>query len=344
MDFNYSCDKVQLPITKEFLLSKNSEETYMSYYLGMPLSNKAFCSPLREDKKPSCSIWKSKLGTLYFKDFATGQTLTFVNLVMAKYNCSYSEALLKIAEDFGLTLDHANVNAPIIQQIPTFKSKSQSVIQIEQKEFSKKELDWWKQFGITKEILDKFSIFSCKTVFLNGNIFITSTEKCPVFGYFYGIKNNIEQWKIYIPARTKFRWINNADKETTQGYAQLPENGNILVITKSLKDVAVLYTFGIPAVAPSSETSFIKKDLIEELKKRFKTIIVFFDNDRTGKAYMAKLRHKFPEFYYLIIPKKLRAKDISDFFKLYGRKLTKDLIQKGLKLISNAKRKRKKFV
>ena len=148
---------------------------------------------------------------------------------------------------------------------------------------------------------------------------------------FYGIKNGIEQWKIYIPLRTKFRWINNADKETTQGYAQLPETGKYLVITKSLKDVALLYTFGMPAVAPSSETSFIKKELLEELKNRFQTIIVFFDNDRTGKAYMAKLRHKYPEFKYLIIPRQLKAKDISDFYKLYGRKLTKDLIKKGLK-------------
>lgn len=333
MNFNYSSDKVQLPITKEFLLSKNSEETYMSYYLGMPLSNKAFCSPLRKDHKPSCSLWKSKLGTLYFKDFATGQTLSFVNLVMVKYNCTYSEALIKIAEDFGLTPEQTNLQ-PIIQQIPTFKTKSQSKIQIEQKEFTKQELAWWKQFGITKEILDKFSIFSCKNVFLNNKIFITSTEKCPVYGYFYGIKNGIEQWKIYIPLRTKFRWINNADKETTQGYAQLPETGKYLVITKSLKDVALLYTFGIPAVAPSSETSFIKKELLEELKNRFQTIIVFFDNDRTGKAYMAKLRHKYPEFKYLIIPRQLKAKDISDFYKLYGRKLTKDLIKKGLKIIS----------
>lgn len=333
MNFNYSSDKVQLPITKEFLLSKNSEETYMSYYLGMPLSNKAFCSPLRKDHKPSCSLWKSKLGTLYFKDFATGQTLSFVNLVMVKYNCTYSEALIKIAEDFGLTPEQTNLQ-PIIQQIPTFKTKSQSKIQIEQKEFTKQELVWWKQFGITKEILDKFSIFSCKNVFLNNKIFITSTEKCPVYGYFYGIKNGIEQWKIYIPLRTKFRWINNADKETTQGYAQLPETGKYLVITKSLKDVALLYTFGIPAVAPSSETSFIKKELLEELKNRFQTIIVFFDNDRTGKAYMAKLRHKYPEFKYLIIPRQLKAKDISDFYKLYGRKLTKDLIKKGLKIIS----------
>lgn len=333
MNFNYSSDKVQLPITKEFLLSKNSEETYMSYYLGMPLSNKAFCSPLRKDHKPSCSLWKSKLGTLYFKDFATGQTLSFVNLVMVKYNCTYSEALIKIAEDFGLTPEQTNLQ-PIIQQIPTFKTKSQSKIQIESKEFTKQELAWWKQFGITKEILDKFSIFSCKNVFLNNKIFITSTEKCPVYGYFYGIKNGIEQWKIYIPLRTKFRWINNADKETTQGYAQLPETGKYLVITKSLKDVALLYTFDIPAVAPSSETSFIKKELLEELKKRFQTIIVFFDNDRTGKAYMAKLRHKYPEFKYLIIPRQLKAKDISDFYKLYGRKLTKDLIKKGLKIIS----------
>ena len=34
-------------ITKEFLLSKNNEETYMTYYLGIPVKKGLFKSPLQ---------------------------------------------------------------------------------------------------------------------------------------------------------------------------------------------------------------------------------------------------------------------------------------------------------
>ena len=37
----------------------------------------------------------------------------------------------------------------------------------------------------------------------------------------------------------------------------LPKHGEFIVITKSLKDVMVLYSFGIPAIAPISENCFV---------------------------------------------------------------------------------------
>ena len=37
-------------VTREYLLERNSEETYMAYYLGVPVKKGLFISPLREDK------------------------------------------------------------------------------------------------------------------------------------------------------------------------------------------------------------------------------------------------------------------------------------------------------
>jgi hypothetical protein len=56
-------------ITKEFLLSKYSEETYMTHYLGIPVKKGLFKSPLRGDKTPTCSFFRNKSGELIFKDF-----------------------------------------------------------------------------------------------------------------------------------------------------------------------------------------------------------------------------------------------------------------------------------
>lgn len=329
--FDYT---IEPKITKEFLLSKNNEETYMSYYLGIPIKKGLFKSPLRSDNHVTCSFFKGKSGNLYFKDFASGQCLTFEGVVMEKYNCSYHEALKIIARDFGYTKD-STVKKIQIKIQPKFEEEKQTFIQIEAKDFSEYELKWWEGFGITKDILHKFRVFSCKTVFLNGNIFAQSAQHCPIYGYYFGKKENIEQWKIYIPSRKEFRFINNVSIKNIQGYKQLPKQGKLLIITKSLKDCMTLYSFGIPAIAPSSESTFISDKLLKELKSRFKYIVVMYDNDLPGIRGLRKIRKNFPELIYFWIPRKYEAKDISDFYKKYGRKKTQEFIINYLKKLKN---------
>lgn len=322
-------------ITKEFLLSRNNEETYMSYYLGIPIKKGLFRSPLRADQHNTCSFFKGKSGNLYFKDFATGQCLTFEGVVMEKYDCNYHEALKIIARDFGYTKDSTVKKAQVKIQ-PKFEEEKQTFIQIEAKNFSEHELKWWEGFGVTKDILHKFKVFSCKTVFLNGNIFAQSAQHCPIYGYYFGKKENIEQWKIYIPSRKEFRFINNVSTKNIQGYKQLPKQGKLLVITKSMKDCMTLYSFGIPAIAPSSESTFISDKLLEELKSRFKYIVVMYDNDLPGIRGLKKIRKNFPELTYFWIPRKYEAKDISDFYRKYGRKETQEFIINYLKKLKKS--------
>ena len=268
-------------VTKEFLLSKNNEETYMSYYLGIPVKKGLFKSPLRADNHVTCSFFKGKSGTLYFKDFANGQCLSFEGVVMAKYNCNYGEAVHIIARDFGF-IENAPVKKQTIKIQPKFTEEKQTFIQIEMKDFSSAELKWWNSFGITKKILDKFKVFSCKTVFLNNYIYAQSAQHSPIYGYYFGKKENVEQWRIYMPHRKEFRVIGNVSTKTIQGFKQLPKSGNILVITKSMKDVMCLHSMGVIAIAPNSETQFVSDKVLEELKQRFKYIVLLYDNDLTG--------------------------------------------------------------
>lgn len=64
------------------------------------------------------------------------------------------------------------------------------------------------------------------------------------------------------------------------------EGGDYIVITKSLKDVMCLYEFGIPAIAPCSENLFLTESQYEKIKKKFKRILVLYDNDRPGMSAM----------------------------------------------------------
>lgn len=319
MDFSF-----QPEITKELLLEYNNEETYMSHYLGLPVKKGLYRSPLREDHKPTCSFYKGK--RLYFKDFATGECLTFENVVMKKYGCNYHEALKIIAKDFGIIKGEIPKTIPIQ---PIFKKKKNTIIQIQAKSFTKEELAWWKQFGISKETLTKYRVYSCKTVFLNGNIEYSYNPKCPCYGYYFG-NDDRELWKIYYPFRKTFRFIGNISTTTIQGYKQLPKKSKLLVITKSMKDVMLLYSLGIAACAPQSETQFISNNILEEFKQRFKYIVLLFDNDETGIAFTNKIKHKYSWIVPMIIPRKYKAKDISDFYKIYGHDKTIALIKEGI--------------
>ena len=57
----------------------------------------------------------------------------------------------------------------------------------------------------------------------------------------------------------------------------------------------LLYEFGIPAVAPNSENQFVTESQLEKIKSKFKTILVFYDNDLAGIQGMCRIKKIHPE-------------------------------------------------
>lgn len=322
---------IQPNITQEYILSKITQETIFGRYIKVPIeSKKLFCSPLRDDRNPTCSFYKSGSNILYFHDFATNQQLNCFSFVMELYKCDYWKALKIIAQDFGL---YKSSEIPkTIKIIPEIKQSKTTNIRCEIKEFSKEELDWWEKFGIDFKLLKKYHVYSIKSVFLNGNLSNITSPNNPIFGYYGGKKDGIELWRIYFPKRKKYRFLSNWNSKKIQGFKELPKQGNLLVITKSMKDCICLNSLGIPAIAPNSETLFITDSVLNDLKERFKNIIIFYDNDRAGKLNMAKIRRAHPELNYFLIPKEYDCKDISDFHKKYKRKKTLEFIKKYILL------------
>lgn len=324
-------DNVEPQITKKFLLEQHSQETYLEYYLGIPVKKGLFCSPLRKDNSPTCSFYKNKAGDIIFKDFSGHFYGNFINVVMFQYDCSYYKALQIIANDFGL-INRPKLPKkaqPVQESNTVFKDSGPAQIRVEVQDFTDEELHWWDKYGITKEILKKFRVYSCKTVFLDGSYFTSSTKNQRIFGYYRGKDvNGIELWRIYFPGRTSFKFLSNWKASMIQGAKQLQKTGDILVVTKSMKDVMCLYSLGIPAVAPNSETLFLSEAQLEKLKTRFKHIVVFYDNDLAGLSNMKKIRKKFNVLCFWI-PRKYGAKDISDFYVKYGRETTLQLINEA---------------
>ena len=186
MDFRF--DPI---VDKDLILSHFSEEQIMEYYLGISITKKKlFRSPLRVDKRPTCNVFRNDKGVLIFKDFATGQHLNCFGVVMEKFKCDYHKALDIIANDFGL-VDNKNIkkNAGRINPNPIkITDKEPSKIQIEIQNFSEEELNWWKQYGITIDILKRYNVFSCKYLFLN-NIIVANQQNLVPFLVITAVKS-----------------------------------------------------------------------------------------------------------------------------------------------------------
>ena len=317
----FNLEPAEQRITKELLLNRNSEETYMEHYLGIPVKKGLFKSPLRKDSKPTASFFRNKKGDLIFHDFRGDFHGNFISVVMELFECSYYKAMKIIANDFKIAnYKNYEVHESKIEYsgVDFKETQSTAIIQIEKKEFSQKELDWWDSFGISKTTLNKYKVVSCSSVFLNGQYFTSSSIKNPIFGYYGGKKDGIELWRIYMPTRSTFRFLSNWSSLIIQGSKQLPNTGNHCFLVKSLKDTMTLNENNFIACAPNAESVIITKSQFDRLSIKYNNnVIVFFDNDLAGVQGAHRYKKQFN--CRCIFIKRKYAKDLSDLHKKLGK-------------------------
>ena len=307
----------------DVILSKISEYDIFKYYCPNFIElNKKFCSDLRKDQKPGVSIvyWKGKL---LYKDFGyPDHTFDCFNYVKFKYSCNFVEALTIIDNDFKLGLTSVNSNTlftmgyrgaitnkrPVNQKVTIIKKKTRP--------WSKSDKLFWERYLITKKTLLKFDVSPISHYWINENRF-----SCKETTYAYKIG---KKYKIYSP-NEEYKWSSNTTNKHVQGYNQLPDTGDLLILTSSLKDVMCLYEMGIPAIALQSEMIMPDEKLITHLKARFERIAIFYDNDFTnpnnpGQTMAAKIKDKY-YFTNIAVPDVYHCKDLSDYiahFNSYG--------------------------
>ena len=299
--------KTNMDIDKQEILIKteNGLQIYKRYISTPFILNKAFKSPLREDKNPSFSIFQDKTtGKYLFKDFARDeQTGDAIRFTMLKYQLHFIEALQKIASDFGIYQSANNQKQP---------EKIVKKMDYKEKEFTSSELDYFKQYGIFVDIIEKYHLKSLDFVKINQNSFKSSHEK-PMFLYRF-------EWggKIYNPFNKNYRfmYLGNIPKPYIFGKEQLDDTADILIITGGEKDVMTFASLGYNAICFNSETANIEEKHINQFRKRFKYIAVCFDTDITGLSASKELSDKNALIRIkLPLSGKKRDKDISDFIK-----------------------------
>lgn len=303
-------------LTKEFILDTYSEYDIYAFYLGHSFNvGEVFNSPLRVDKTPSFGIFKAKNGSLLFKDLSTGESGNCFKFIQLK---EQKKTLQHVLIDIYLKMFLKKV-APS-NYIPQHKDKVN--ISIFKGKWADYDLEYWSKFNITEDILNYYNVYKAYKVYKDDDLIMTHNRLNPIYAY-----KIFNSYKIYRPLAEKDKkWAGNCSLYDIGGYQQLPEQGDLLIISKALKDVMFWYSLGYSAVCPSSETASIPEHIIDILKSRFKTIIICLDNDTPGINAAKKLskKHNLP---YTHIPTDIEEKDLTDFCSSYGIDRTKILIQ-----------------
>lgn len=298
--------KDNVDITLDYILSKVTEYDIYSAYIGNFKVGMIYNSPFRKDKNPSFGCFYSRTTKqLMFKDHGTGDCGNVIKFVSLKTGLTnYNDILNDIVKKLKITNDTQLASSK--HYIPS----TETVIGVVRQPFTDVDTNYWSQFNISLDVLKKFDVSSIKYYLCNGIVKGIYKDTNPM--YAYKVYNN---FKIYRPLADKYtKWRNNLTENDVQGFKQLPKTGDTLIITKSMKDVMCLYQMGIPSVSPASESTFIPNKCLEQLKKRFKRILILFDRDVAGCKYLRKVSLK-TGLEGMLINKKFKAKDISDAIK-----------------------------
>lgn len=309
-------------IDKEFVLSRVSQEEIFERYLGQTVvSGGSYYSPLRDDKRPTCSIKKLQTGKLLFNDWTGHFKGDCFDLVGRMYGCNYYDVCKIIAEEFGL-IDGTS-EGKFIKRTPAeikYEAQSAAVIKVQWRDFNKSDKLYWSTYGISMLTLKVFNVGAIKYTWVNDELRYVEQPGDPGYAYWFD-NDNI---KAYFPLRESFRFIGNT--QVLQGYAQLPKTGSVLIVTKSMKDVMFFYQMGLPSVAPQSESVGLTADQHSELSSRFDRIIYIYDYDEHGVRTLDKVKTEYPDIHVKFFT------DGTDNTHDYGGKDVTDIVKnKSLK-------------
>ena len=334
---------------KKLILNKTRQGLdVFRHYLGIKfLPDKKFKNPLYNDTRASCCIHLSKKSGIYMmKDFGnleySGDCFWFVSkLLNLDMKQDFVQILRRINEDMhlGLIFDSEYVsimgltNGRTVSPQPSLVSRQETSdteqeepqpqpnIKVTYKEFSNDELKYWHRYGITLPVLNKFKVRSGRYligVSKEGREYkISSKATEPMFVY----HTIDEAVKVYMPkSKLRFLYAHRPSGEYVFGLEHLPARGHMVFITGGEKDVMSLAAHGFNAVCFNSETAVPPVNIIENLHRRFKHIVLLYDMDDTGRKSAARIEQALNNYHVKRLELPLSGtkseKDISDFFAL----------------------------
>lgn len=325
----------EIYLTSKQILERVSQKELYEHYSGEKIiEGKLVKCCFHKDSTPSMGF--VTLGdNIIYNCFGCGAKGNIFNFVQRLYNCNYGKAHNIIQTDFKLSKNYGNSSSVINtmvnnhSRIERVENKTQIIPTF--RNWNKIDFDYWNRYEIPLELLDKYNIRPCSRVYVvtkTGEyiLFAEHTKDNPI--YCYQIDDSYKIYRPLNPTKTG-KWMQNCTSFHIQGMSQLPDKGELLIITSSMKDVLVLNLMGYNAIAPHGEGVPIPDSIMNYLWACFDNIILFYDNDEAGIEYSKKYSEELG-VGSIHIPIEIQDKDISDYVNTTsleeGSKLMKQLL------------------
>ena len=276
---------------------------------GQDVKIKSLFNP--EERTPSMCIYTDKNNTYKYKDFSTGKGGSALDLVKDLKHLSFHKACQLIVEKYNDFVLHNNGGYDIqkFQRASKYKVTSFKV-----RGWTTQDQYFWTQFNIGSKLLEAHHVKPLESYCMTKDDNKLCIKGLYLYGYF---KEDGTLYKIYQPKTLDKKFIKITDY--VQGMHQCTGE-KYLIITSSLKDIMSIKSLKLKhldIIAPDSENTMLKEELMEELKNKYKKIILLFDNDDAGKKSMLTYKEKYPFIELAVLP---MSKDISDSIKDFGAK------------------------
>lgn len=333
MAFSKGRDSVSL----DDILSKVTEADILSYYLGVTEVPTIISSPLRQDRRPSFGLYSPKGDRIYYTDLSTKDRGGVYDLLAQLWGTDYKGVLSRINHDIPKFTGNTEVSPYqcTVRSVNTYSHDTE--LQCKVREWRDYDIEYWASYGITLEWLKYAEVYpiSHKIIIKGGHRYVFGADK---YAYAYvEHKEGKVTLKIYQPFnKAGYKWSSNIDRSVWSLWTKIPEYGDNLIISSSVKDcLNIMCNFKIPSMCLQGEGYLPKPHIMEELKSRYKNIIIFFDNDFTnpdnpGHNDAVKLCKEY-NLKMIEIPKEYKSKDPSDLFKKYGRDKYLEIMNEILK-------------
>ena len=313
--------KTSSNISKNEIFDKFSESQILSSVFPEITSLPCLmCSPLRQDKHPSFSIYMSNGGHIYYKDHATGERGGLLDLLCSYWNCTFNQVLDRLCTMLIGSGD-ITIKPKQIKTLTRKEADQLTKVQVVVRPWRDYDYEYWASYGVEKQWLKYAEIYPISHKIITkkngpndkGVKHIFTSDK---YAYcFVERKEGNLSLKIYQPFNKKgFKWCSKMDGSTIGLWTKIPEYGDRVVICSSMKDaLALSCQCHIPTLCLQGEGYNISETACNELKRRYKKVFICFDTDTPGKKDAEKLSKE--TGFTNIVPDLGSEKDLSDYYK-----------------------------
>lgn len=299
--FNKSDDSIERKgfIDKDTILKYVSEEDIFELVFGFkPKEFDYVYSPFREDKNnPGCWFQYYPSGKLKFTDF--GSQIYINGKKMINIDCFDAVQIFFKLTNLYFTLKFIKKHLIEGKELPQRnevnfiqRKKKETRILFDVRQFENKDAQYYKRYEISSQNLIDDKVFAVKRFKVinskHGDFSTRTYDLCYAHTDFED-----GRMKLHRPQQKgKNRFLTTCNQNDIYGINSLPPYGDILMIKKSYKDYRVIKNQGLSTIGFQNEGMIPTNDILFPICKRFRRIVVFFDNDPTGiEASMKVAQH-----------------------------------------------------